>query len=47
MTAGSLAVGAERVFGEYGTLRRGDDNWAIPLFSLVTILGLMAVSGNL
>jgi dolichol kinase len=45
--AALVAVGAERLFGEYGTLRWGDDNWAIPLFSLVTILGLMAVSGNL
>jgi dolichol kinase len=42
--AGSLvAVAAEQAFGEYGVFKWGDDNWAIPVTSMITILGLFAL----
>lgn len=41
------AVITERTFGEYGIIKWGDDNWAIPLTSMGTILGLMALIGIL
>ncbi len=41
--AGSVtAAVAEWVFGDLGLIKWGDDNWAIPLVSLGTILGLQA-----
>ncbi|MGD0794615.1 MAG: hypothetical protein ABR958_03335 [Dehalococcoidales bacterium] len=45
--ASALATLTEWAFGEYGVLKWGDDNWAIPMVSLATILGLMALTGNL
>ena len=45
--ASGVAVVAEWSFGDYGIVRWGDDNWAIPVFSLATILGLMALVGKL
>jgi dolichol kinase len=42
-----VAVITERVFGDNGVLKWADDNWAIPLVSMGTILGLMALGGNL
>jgi len=46
--AGSLmAVITEWVFGDNGVLKWADDNWAIPLVSMGTILGLMALVGDL
>ena len=47
VTASVVAVVTERLFGEFGILNWGDDNWAIPLTSLAAILGLMAISGLL
>jgi phytol kinase len=41
--ASAAAVFTERTFGEYGFLKWGDDNWAIPLVSMTVILGLMAM----
>ena len=35
---------AEQSFGEYGIFKWGDDNWAIPVISMITILGLMAIN---
>jgi phytol kinase len=43
--ASVMAVIVERTFGEYGIFKWGDDNWAIPLASMATILGLMALIG--
>jgi phytol kinase len=45
--ASAVAVAAERTFGEYGILKWGDDNWAIPLTAMGAILGLMALTGTL
>jgi len=45
--ASGVAVITEWTFGDYGVLKWADDNWAIPLVSLATILGLMALAGNL
>jgi hypothetical protein len=42
-----VAVATEWAFGDVGILKWADDNWAIPLLSLATILGIMALSGNL
>jgi phytol kinase len=43
----AVAVATEWAFGDVGILKWADDNWAIPLLSLATILGIMALSGNL
>ena len=42
-----IAVIVEWAFGDVGLIKWADDNWAIPLFSMGTILGLMALLGNL
>jgi phytol kinase len=42
-----VAVVTEQSFGEYGIFKWGDDNWAIPVISMITILGLMAITGLL
>ncbi len=42
-----VAVVAEWAFGDLGVLKWADDNWAIPLLSLGTVLGLMAFAGYL
>ena len=47
VAASIVAVITERTFGEYGILKWGDDNWAIPLASMAAILGLMALTGIL
>jgi dolichol kinase len=47
VTASVVAVVAEQSFGEYGIFKWGDDNWAIPVTSMITILGLMAINGLL
>ena len=47
IVASVVAVITERTFGDYGVLKWADDNLAIPLVSLGTILGLMALVGNL
>jgi dolichol kinase len=47
VVASVVAVIVESTFGEYGIFKWGDDNWAIPLFSMATILGLMALVGIL
>jgi hypothetical protein len=47
LTASFVAVITEWIFGEYGILKWGDDNWAIPLTSMATILGFMALTGTL
>jgi dolichol kinase len=45
---GSLvAVATEWAFGDIGIFKWADDNWAIPVTSLGTILGIMALTGNL
>ena len=45
--ASVVAVAVERTFGEYGVFKWADDNWAIPLASMGTIIGLMALAGIL
>jgi hypothetical protein len=45
--ASAVAVVTEWFFGDCGVCKWADDNWAIPLTSLVTILGLMALTGTL
>jgi phytol kinase len=47
IVASIVAVAAERAFGDYGIFKWGDDNWAIPLASMGTILGLMGATGIL
>jgi len=47
VTASVVAVVTEQSFGEYGIFNWGDDNWAIPVISMITILGLMAITGLL
>ena len=42
-----VAVIVEWGFGDNGIVKWADDNWAIPAFSLGTILGLMALTGSL
>jgi phytol kinase len=42
-----IAVITEWVFGDNGVLKWADDNWTIPLVSMGTMLGLMALAGNL
>lgn len=45
--ASVAAVGVEWSFGDVAKLKWGDDNWAVPLFSMMVILSLMAFTGNL
>jgi len=45
--ASVVAVATEWFFGDCGVVKWADDNWAIPLTSLATILGLMALTGKL
>jgi phytol kinase len=47
LVASGAAVLTEWAFGEQGIIKWGDDNWAIPVVSLTTILGLMALTGIL
>jgi len=47
IVASVVAVIVERTFGEYGIFKWGDDNWAIPLASMATVSGLMALTGTL
>ena len=41
------AVITEWAFGDVGIFKWADDNWAIPLISMGTILGIMALTGIL
>jgi phytol kinase len=45
--ASVVATVAERIFGDCGVIKWADDNWAIPLVSMATILGLLALVGIL
>jgi phytol kinase len=47
IVASVIAVIVEWAFGDNGIFKWADDNWAIPLASLGTILGLMALAGIL
>jgi phytol kinase len=47
IVASVMATVTERVFGDYGVLKWGDDNWAIPVVSMGIMLGLMALTGIL
>jgi len=47
VAASVVAVATEQSFGEYGIFKWGDDNWAIPVTSMITILGLMTINGLL
>ncbi len=47
IVASVVATFAERVFGDYGYIKWGDDNWAIPLVSTIVLLGLMVLNGNI
>jgi len=47
LSASIVAVVVEWVFGDNGVIKWADDNWAIPLISMVIILGLMASIGKL
>jgi len=42
-----IATFTEWAFGDVGLIKWADDNWAIPVVSLVVILGAMAATGNL
>jgi phytol kinase len=45
---GSVAAAVvEWAFGDTGSVKWADDNWAIPVVSLTFMLGLSAMSGNL
>jgi phytol kinase len=45
--ASVVATATEWAFGNTGIIKWGDDNWAIPLTSLGTVMGLFAFTGNL
>ena len=45
--ASIIAVITEWAFGEQGVVKWADDNWAIPLASLLVLLGLKAITGSL
>jgi dolichol kinase len=45
VVASIAATITERTFGDYGVIKWGDDNWAIPVVSMGIILGLMALVG--
>ena len=45
IVASIMATITERVFGDYGIIKWGDDNWAIPVVSMGIMLGLMALVG--
>jgi phytol kinase len=47
LVASGTAVLTEWAFGEQGIIKWGDDNWAIPVVSLATILCLMLLTGKL
>lgn len=47
ISASIVATVTELGFGEYGVFKWGDDNWAIPITSMATILVLMAINGLL
>jgi len=47
VVAAGVAVIAERVFGDAGLVKWADDNWAVALLGMGTILGLMQLTGNL
>lgn len=42
-----IATITEWSFGELGIIKWADDNWAIPVVSLIFLLGIMAFTGNL
>jgi len=42
-----IATAVEWSFGDVGIFKWADDNWAIPVFSLATVSGISAVTGNL
>ena len=45
--AAGVAVVAEWVFGDAGIVKWADDNWAVALLSMGTIVSLMLLTGNL
>ncbi len=47
LVASAIATVTEWAFGDAGIIKWADDNWAIPVLSLATILGLSAASGIL
>jgi phytol kinase len=42
-----VATATEWSFGDYGLIKKADDNWAVPLTGLGTILGIMYLTGNM
>jgi phytol kinase len=42
-----IATVSERIFGDVGLIKWADDNWAIPVISLISILSISAATGNL
>jgi hypothetical protein len=42
-----VAVATEWAFGDAGIIKWADDNWAIPVTSLASILILLALTGAL
>jgi hypothetical protein len=47
LVASLVATATEYFFGDNGIVKWADDNWAIPLLSMGTILGLLAANGRL
>ena len=47
LIASLAATMTEWAFGDVGSIKWADDNWAVPLVSLGVILGITALSGNL
>ena len=47
IAASAVAVAVEWAAGDCGVLKWADDNWVIPLATMATILGLMALIGDL
>ncbi len=45
--AASVATLTEWAFGDYGLIKKTDDNWGVPLVSLGVVLVLLAITGNL
>lgn len=47
MVGAMTATITEWAFGDYGLIKKTDDNWAVPIASLVILLLLLQVTGNL
>jgi phytol kinase len=47
MAGSVIATITEWAFGDVGLLKWADDNWAVPIISLGSIIGIASITGNL